>query len=96
LLAYTRADGTDEMRQASWWPVDPPNCEPQFSVDVRLADPRNPRTWADPTIWAFTFLRILAAILTDRDDLGHVRFRSKRQLRKATERTRLGTVRCRS
>ncbi|MFI9388741.1 hypothetical protein [Kutzneria sp. NPDC052558] len=87
LLAYIRADGTDEMRQASWWPVDPPNCEPQMSVDIRLADPRDQLADPhDPTTWAFAFLRALAATLTGRDDLADVRARSKRQLRKASER----------
>ena len=81
LLAYIRADGTDEMRQASWWPVDPPNCEPQLTVDVRLADPREPNSRP------FAYLRALAVILADRFDLFYVRTRSKRDLRKASERT---------
>ena len=79
MLAYIRADGTDEMRQASWWPVDPPHCEPQLSVDVRLADPR------DPNSWASVCLNGLAMVLTDRMNVLNVRTKNKRQLRKASE-----------
>ena len=78
LLAYIRGDGTDEMRQASWWPVDPPNCEPQLSIDVRLADP------LDPNSWASIGLRALALVLTGQLNTFAVRARDKRQLRKVS------------
>jgi hypothetical protein len=60
LLAHVRGDGTDDMRRASWWPVNPPNCVPQRFVDVREADPR------DIEADAYDYLRGLATVLTKR------------------------------
>ena len=60
--------------------MDPPNCEPQLSVDVRLADPR------DPNSWASVCLRGLAMVLMGRMNVFTVRTMNKRQLRKASER----------
>jgi hypothetical protein len=76
LLAYVRDDGTDEMRRASWWPVDPPTCEPQLAVDVWKADPEY------STSDAMDYLRGLAMVLTDRKwEIGYGRS-SGRRLRK--------------
>jgi hypothetical protein len=80
LLRYVRAEGTDEMRQASWWPADAPDCEPRLTVDVRLADPH------DPDADAFEYLRGLAMVLTDRMTVFNVRDLGERQLHKAAER----------
>ena len=67
LLRHVRAEGTDEMRQASWWPADAPDCEPRRSVDVGLADPH------DPDSDAFEYLRGLAMVLTDRMNVAPAR-----------------------
>jgi hypothetical protein len=80
LLRHVRAEGTDEMRQASWWPADAPDCEPRLTVDVRLADPH------DPDADAFEYLRGLAMVLTDRMTVFNVRDLGERQLHKAAER----------
>jgi hypothetical protein len=79
LLRYVRAEGTDEMRQASWWPADAPECEPRRSVDVGLADPH------DPDSDAFEYLRGLAMVLTERMKVFDVRDLNERQLHKAAE-----------
>jgi hypothetical protein len=79
LLRYVRAEGTDEMRQASWWPVDPPDCEPRRTVDVRQADPH------DPDSDAFEHLRGLAMVLTERMRYFNVRDLGERHLHKAAQ-----------
>jgi hypothetical protein len=81
LLAYVRADGTDEMRASKWWPDDAPNCEPVLTVDVRAADPR---AW---TADAFDFLRGLALVLIKRfDDFQPHKMTNDRRIRKEVDR----------
>lgn len=81
LLAYVRADGTDDMRLSDWWPADAPDCEPVRSVDVRTADARE---W---TSEAFAFLCALALVLTRRVvDLKAYKMTSDRKVRKEVER----------
>jgi len=60
LLAHVRADGTDDMRKAPWWPVNPPHCRPELVVDVREADPH------DVESDAYEYLYGLARVLTSR------------------------------
>jgi hypothetical protein len=57
LEQYVRAPGTDQMREASWWPADAPDFEPRRTVDLRLADPH------DPDADAFEYLRGLLMLL---------------------------------
>ena len=57
LTQYVRSPGTDQMREASWWPADAPDFEPRHTVDVRLADPH------DPDSDAFEYLRGLLMVL---------------------------------